>query len=175
MLKTFEKMNYKEESNQILQDALNEFGFVPNFIKLIAKSPVTYTAYTKNFELLFHNTSLSMIESQIILLTISVKNKCAYDIAAHSWGLKMSGVPIEIIDSIIEGNTVKDIRLQELSFFTIDLINSCGKLSSDRINRFLSQGYKLENIFEILIAISTKTISNLANNLDHTQIDPEMK
>ena len=163
-----------EESATILSEAKTEFGFIPNMVKIMAESPALYEAYKKSFEILFHKTSLSLIEAQVVLLTVSVRNRCKYDVAAHSWGMKMSQVSDEVIKAIRAEGKIEDTKLQELHSFTIELLNSQGHLSSDRVQQFLKAGFSHKNILEIVTGISVKIISNLTNNLAHTELDESM-
>jgi len=163
-----------EESAAILKEAHAEFGFVPNMVRVMAEAPATYEAYKKSFEILFHKTSLSLVEAQIILLTVSVENKCHYDVAAHSWGMKMSKISDEVIRAIRSGAEIEDTKFEELRSFTIALMKSHGHLPVNRVQQFLGAGFSHKNILEILIGISSKTISNLTNNLADTKLDEAM-
>lgn len=170
-----EESKSTKESISILKEAQTEFGFVPNIVRILSESPATYKAYKKTFEILFHETSLSLIEAQIVLLTVSVQNRCAYDVAAHSWGMKMCKVPADVISAIRNSEQIADSKYEELHSFTVDLVASQGHLDSSRVQQFLNSGFSQKNIFEIITGVAVKTISNLANNLADTELDDSMK
>lgn len=169
-----DELKSTEQSVSILKEAHAEFGFVPNMVRIMAESPAIYDAYKQTFEILFHKTTLSLIEAQVVLLTVSVKNRCGYDVAAHSWGMKMCKVSDDVIEAIRNGKKIEDTKLQELQSFTNDLIDSSGHLDSIRVQQFLDVGFTHQNVFEVVTGISVKTISNLTNNLVETQLDDVM-
>lgn len=59
------------ESQEILQTAEQNYGFVPNLIGKLANSPATLQTYF-TLSQIFEKTSFTAMEKQIILLTISV-------------------------------------------------------------------------------------------------------
>jgi len=105
-------------------------------------------------------------------LTISIENDCDYCVAAHSMMAdKVSGVPMQALKAIREGDIIQDARLAALSTFTRRLLQSRGRPVEAEVKEFLKAGFKEEQILEVVLAIAVKTISNYANHLFNTKID----
>ena len=71
------------KSREILEQARRHFGFVPNLLASMAHSPVALSVYFYA-NVGFEFGTLTLAERQIVLLTASKENKCAYCSASHS-------------------------------------------------------------------------------------------
>ena len=96
-----------EGSAPYLAAAQNKFGFVPNFIRVLAEAPDAAEAYMTVMDI-FESSSLSDAEKQTVLLSASFVNECDYCMAAHTKVAAMKGVPTEIIDALRSGTTLPD-------------------------------------------------------------------
>jgi len=76
-----------EKSRPLLENVQKSFKFIPNLFGVFANSPVLLEGYL-GLEKVFDKGSLSAVERQVILLSASVENQCAYCTAAHSTVLK---------------------------------------------------------------------------------------
>ena len=62
-------------------------------------------------------------------------------------------------------------KLQALSVFTSRLFETRGLISKEDAATFLDAGYSEQQILEIILAISVKTLSNYSNHIFHTDLD----
>ncbi|MDI5950370.1 hypothetical protein QLS91_11615 [Flavobacterium sp. LB2P84] len=115
-----------ENSKDLLQNAFNKFGFVPNQDKILAVSPSIYQAYNQSFDLFLGKSTLGFLEGQIVLMTISFENNSPYCVALHSWGMEMTKVSTKIINALRNGQQINDQRLESLRNFTKQIINIKG-------------------------------------------------
>jgi AhpD family alkylhydroperoxidase len=136
----------------------------------MAAAPPVLNAYLALSEQ-FGQTSLTPIEQQVVLATVSVTNGCTYCVAVHSAGLKAVGLPDDQIDAIRSGRALRDIRLEALRAFTAAAVEQRGRLSDADLRRFHETGYEHEQVLEVLIGVAMKTLSNYVNHLAHTPLD----
>jgi len=84
----------------------------------------------------------------------------------------MSKVPPAVTDAVRDGKPIPDAKLAALSAFTITLVKTRGQPSRRDVEHFLASGYSERSILKIILAIAVKTLSNYANHLFHTPVDP---
>ena len=94
-------------SRPILEKVRKSFGFVPNLFATFANSPTLLEGYL-TLDGVFSKASLSPAERQLVLLTASVADECAYCTAAHSTVAKgMLKVPGAVVAAVRAGQPVE--------------------------------------------------------------------
>ncbi len=159
-----------EESREMLEATRRRFGFLPNLTGAMAEAPATLKAYLALGEA-FGETSLTPVEQQLVLLTVSRHNGCTYCMAAHSAGAAMAGMDEEDVAALRAGTSLQDSRLEALRRFTLDLLKKHGRPTAEDQEAFLAQGYTRAQILEVLVGIAMKTLSNYTNHLVGTPLD----
>lgn len=157
-----------------LQAAARKFGFLPNLLGELAAAPAAVEAYVTLGRLL-EQTSFGPLEQQLLLTTVSVANGCQYCVAAHSAGLRMSGMEQDQIDAVRHGRTLADSRLEGLRSFATAVVEGRGRVSDDDLQAFFDAGYRPEQVLEVLVAVAMKTLSNYANHIAETPLDDQFK
>lgn len=170
MLKSIELGSGNPQQDKVLQTAQTEMGFVPNLIKKLANSPVAAEAYLTLNEL-FQKSSFSAAEQQLILLTISRFHQCEYCVAAHSMLAEMNKLPKEIIEAIRNHDTLQDSKLAALHNLVEEMVIARGNPDETFLNAFFEAGYQPNQLLDIILAISLKTLSNYTNHIAHTELD----
>ena len=140
----------------------------------LAEAPAALKGYMTLSGILAES-SLSPAEQQILLLTTSRQNGCEYCVAAHTGGATRAGAPKEAIEAIRTGQPIPDPRLQALSKFCATLVEKRGWASEADVNAFLGAGFSKAQVFEVILAIGVKTMSNYANHLIGTPLDEAFK
>ncbi|CAM3867322.1 MULTISPECIES: carboxymuconolactone decarboxylase family protein [Flavobacterium] len=164
-----------EESKELLKKVLDKFGFIPNQDKILAISPSIYKAYNQSFDLFLGKSSLGLLEGQVVIMTTSYENNSPYCMAVHSWGMKMTKVPKDVIESLRNGKPIADSRLETLRDFTRKLIINKGHIDEKTLSNFFEIGFTQENCIEIIGGIAAKTISNYVNIVAKTEVDEIME
>lgn len=160
-------------AKEILTQTKKAMGFVPNMYGNMANSPSAFEIYSKGYSLFREKSGFTPPEQEVVFLTISRENDCAYCMAAHSLvGDKMTKVPAPVLAAVRDGADIEDVKLSALSQFTRHLLLSKGRPLNAEVAAFLKVGYKEEQILEIVLAIAVKTISNYTNHLFDTPVDP---
>jgi alkylhydroperoxidase family enzyme len=62
-------------------------------------------------------------------------------------------------------------KLEALRSFTLEVVRTRGNASKAAISDFLKSGYTLQNILEVVLGLSQKTISNYINHLAKTPME----
>ncbi|MBI4539381.1 MAG: carboxymuconolactone decarboxylase family protein [Gemmatimonadetes bacterium] len=161
-------------SRETVQAIQQKFGFVPNLIGELAAAPSAVKAYATLGQLL-EQTSLTTVEQQLVLLTVSVANGCRYCVAAHSGGLKAAGLGADQIEAAREGRMLADPQLQALQRFTLAVVETRGHVDEVDLRAFLDAGYRKDQILEVLVGVAMKTLSNYTNHIARTPLDRQLE
>ncbi|MBI2379454.1 MAG: carboxymuconolactone decarboxylase family protein [Gammaproteobacteria bacterium] len=162
-----------ESSRAILAGARKALGFVPNLYAKLAEAPAALEAY-KTLSGIFEGTSLSPVEQQVVLLTVSVENGCEFCVAAHSVIAKhMVKTPPAIVEAIRDRLPLTDARLEALAEFTRQIVRERGWVSGSPAEGFFSAGFTKQQALEVVLGVSLKTLSNYANHLVDTPVNTE--
>lgn len=160
------------DAAQALKNAKENLGFVPNMYGAMANSPGVLTTYVHGYGYLRQSAGFSSQEQEVVFLTISVANGCGYCRAAHGTiADKMSGVPTEVTDAILDGKPVPDEKLGALHRFVRVMFDTRGKPEPSDVEAFKAAGYSERHIMEVILALAVKTLSNYTNHIFHTPVD----
>ncbi len=163
-----------EESRTTLKAVEAEYGFIPNLLRALAESPQAVKAYwTLGVEL--NRTSLTPIEQQVLMLAVSLVNRCPYCMAAHSLAARLAGMSDEDIDAVREGGPLSDPKLEALRAFACSVTECRGWVKKRDTEAFLSAGFTRAQVFEVILGIAYKTMSNYANHVVGTLLDEQYK
>ena len=162
----------KPVAKEILENTQKAMGMIPNMYLNMANSQGMLSTYVHGYKFFREESGFTSVEQEVVFLAVSKFNKCEYCVAAHSFvGDKMTNVPTEVTDAIREGRKIADSKLETLREFTTVMVDKRGWPSSSDVDKFLSAGFKEEQILEIVLAIAVKTISNYSNHIFHTKVD----
>lgn len=168
--------NATPKAREVLENARKQVGFIPNMYANMAHSPGLLETYLFGYNQFRKSDSFTAAEQEVILLTISRKNGCHYCVAAHSFMAdNFSGVPVDVTNAIRDGREIPDARLRALSIFTKNLVVTRGQPNQQELETFIAAGFSEQQVLEILLAVSVKTISNYTNHLFNTPIDEMFK
>ncbi len=170
----FTEENASEETRAQLTDFKKRFGFIPNMQRAMALSPIVLKSYLHSFDD-FANTSFNPIEREVVLITTSFLNNCAYCVAGHSGLAKLAQMPPDILQALREGAALPDVKLQALHIFTKELVLKRGVVTIADQQALLNSGYERHHLLEVVIGISHKIISNYVNQMVQTPLDPAFK
>jgi len=158
------------QSAEILANAEKAFGFIPNLLGVMAESPALLKAYMALGQI-FDETSFSPIERQVIILAASRFNECRYCMAAHSVTAGMQKIPADVINAIRNDQPIPNDRLETLRRTVTTAIEQHGWLSEENQVAFFASGYTRAQLFEVILGISYKTLSNYVNHVAEAPLD----
>lgn len=159
-----------ERARATLAQVEKAFGFIPNLTGMLAESPAALEGYLA-VAAAFGRSGLSKTEQQVVLLATSVENECHYCVAAHSTLAAGDGVPAEVVGAIRGGAPLADPKLEALRRFTQAVVERRGWVE-DELPAFLAAGYTRANALDVITGVTQKTLSNYANHIAATPVDP---
>lgn len=151
------------------------YGMIPNLYGYLAESPVALNAYMHINEQLMKHSSLTPAQVQLALLAISEVNNCEFCIAAHSWVISNLKANAQSVAAIRDGETIQDEKDRVLVNLVRAIVSDRGFVAEEVIQQFLDAGYSKENYFDLLVCNMLKSLSNYANHVTQTQVNPEMQ
>ena len=164
------KQTAPARSVELLENAEQAYGFVPNLLGVFAESPATLKGYT-TLGKIFDESSFSTIEKQVVLLTASRYSECHYCVAAHSTVADMQSIPAAVTEAIRNDEPIEDARLETLRDFTIAVIEKRGWVTAVDVDEFIAAGFTRSQVLEVVLGVSLKTISNYINHIVDTPVD----
>ena len=162
------------ESKAQLESALQNYGQIPNLYGVLAEAPIAVEAYDTLGRLAMRS-SFTPTERHVVWFTINAYHECHYCMPAHTFLAKGEKVPEEVIETARAIGTYKDSRLEALRAFTLNLVDNRGRTSPNDRQAFLAAGFTKQNIFEILVIIAHKVLSNYTNHIVDTPVDDAFK
>lgn len=137
----------------------------------MAESPEMLAGYNAVSEQ-FMKSSLPASAKQVVLITASVENNCAYCVAAHSTIALRVGVQADVVQALRAGKPLPDYDLEAARRLTRSIVINRGWVHEDEIDVFLAAGYTRRNVLDIILGVGMKTLSNYTNHIAHTPLDP---
>ncbi len=167
--------NTAPESSRPTLAAVNQAnGFTPNMFRALANSPSSLNGF---MALLEENDSgtLSPAERQIVQITASIENEGEYCVAGHSTFAERIGMPIETVLAIRQGHPLADKRYQGLVDFTRALVRNRGHVTDNDRASLEASGFRTEQIFEIIVGVALKTITNYVGSVFDFPLDVQFQ
>lgn len=165
-------MSVKDAAADVFEAVTAKFGFVPNLIREMARSPAVARVYLGGQQAMA-NASLSAKEQQIVQLAVAVYNECPYCTAAHRAGCRQAGVAAADIELVEQGSLPENRRLRSVVSATWQVLDTRGWLAPSDLASLEGEGIDRVQLYEVVALVGLKTISNFVNHIAHTPIDPQ--
>lgn len=162
------------DSKPLIEGTKAAFGFVPNLQSFMAESPELLAGYSALWDL-FSKSTLTPHEQQVVYLSSNFENDCHYCMAGHSTLAKMIKMDPAVIAALRAGTELPDAKLEALHRFTTIVVGERGFVTDAQVDAFLAAGYTRRNVFEVILGVATKVMSNYTNHIVHTPYDAFMK
>ena len=159
-----------EAAQAALRHSLDNYGFVPNLHGVMAEAPPILKAY-KTLGELYAETSMSVLERQVVLLSISAFHGCDYCMAAHSMLATMEKMPADVLEALRAGTPIPDPKLEALKSFATRMAESRGRVTPAEVEALKAHGYTEATVLEVVLAVGYKVLSNYVNHLKETPLD----
>ncbi len=161
-----------EASRATLEVTAKKYGFLPNLFGVLAESPTAVQAYAAINQAL-EQSALSPVEQQVVALTVSTANDCAYCVGAHSTVAKMVRMPEDVLTALREQRPLSDRKLNALRTLVLSILRHRGWVPEDDLEQFVAAGYTQRHVLDVLTLVALKTLSNYVNHIAHTPLDPQ--
>lgn len=161
-------------SRPLLQSSIDGFGWIPWQSAYMAESPALLSSYQFAHDAFCH-CSLNEEERAIVWITTGVLNQCAYTVQAHSWIAQQKGISPALLHTLLHQPEALAGRLSALYRFTCQVIQAQGQVPQKAVEEMLAAGYSTQNVLDVILGVSQKTMSTLLNSIAHTQIEPQFQ
>ena len=161
------------EAKNTLKTIQGVYGFIPNLFAYMAEAPTTLEAFLA-LNKLIENTSFTPAQQQVALLAASVENDCEYCTVAHRAIGKMKNSNPQTLDALNTDSAIEDAQDAALAAFVKKVVRERGRPGEDAIEKFLASGFTKQQIFEVMLIISIKTLSNYINHLTQPEPNAEL-
>ena len=162
-----------KEAQALLTQIQKGYGYIPNLFAYMAEAPTTLEAYL-TLNALVEKTSLTPAQQQVALLAASVQNECEFCTVAHRAIGKMKQANHQTLNALNSGEIIEDPTDAALAAFTRSVVQNRGRPSETDINTFLNAGFSKQQIFEVILTVSIKTLSNYINHLTQPEPNKEL-
>ena len=160
-----------EASRATLEATAKKYGFLPNLFGVLAESPTAVQAYAAINKAL-EQSALSPVEQQVVALTVSATNDCAYCMGAHSAIAQMVRMPEDILTALRDQRPLSDRKLNALRTLVLSVLHRRGWVPEEELEHFVAAGYSQRHVLDVLTIVALKTLSNYVNHIAHTPLDP---
>lgn len=161
-------------TKETLVDLRKAYGMIPNLYGYLAESPVALNAYLHINDQLMNKSSLTPAQVQVALLAISAENGCEFCVAAHSWVSETVEANPQTVSAIRAGGVIEDSKDKALVQLVQAIVKERGYPAEELIQQFLDEGHTKENLFDLLVCNMLKSLSNYANHITQTELNPEL-
>lgn len=163
-----------QESRSLLQSSIDNFGWIPFQSAYMAESPNLLASYQFAHDS-FSNSSLNEDERAIVWITTGKINRCEYTVQAHLWIALKKGVSPEILKTLIENPNDLTGKYSALYNFTHHVVLAQGQIANEAITEVLKAGFNLQNVLDVILGVSQKTMSTLLNSIAQTKIESQFQ
>jgi uncharacterized peroxidase-related enzyme len=161
-----------EASRVTLEATAKKYGFVPNLYGVLAESPTAVQAYA-GINKALEQSALSPVEQQVVTLTVSATNGCAYCVGAHSTVAQMVHMPEDMLAALRDQKPLSDKKLNALRTLVMSLMFHRGWVPGLDLEHFVAAGYTRQHVLDVITLLALKTLSNYVNHIAHTPLDPQ--
>ncbi len=162
------------EAQETLGTIARNYGFVPNLAAAVAESPATLNGLLGLMSAFdAEEMTLTPVERQVVLVAVSVPNKCEYCTAAHSMLAGMAGLTRPEIDHLQEGRPLGDARLEVLRRFAETVVAERGFVSEAALEAFVAAGFTKAQVLEVVFGVALKTLTNYANHIVNSPVNKQ--
>lgn len=146
------------------------FGFVPNLGYALGAEPAVLDVYLKMLHAL-GQTVLDPIAQQVALGAASRVNGAEYAIAVHATLASKLGASKEIVDTIRNGGSFGDPKLEAVRRFTAAIASKRTQVSDSDVKALVAVGYDRRAAVALALAAGAKTLVNAVAHLAHPSLD----
>jgi uncharacterized peroxidase-related enzyme len=161
-----------EASRATLEATAKKYGFVPNLFGVLAESPTAVQAYA-GINKALEQSALSPVEQQVVALTVSATNDCAYCMGAHSAVAQMVRMPEDVLAALREQRPLSDQKLNALRALVLSVLRHRGWVPEADLEHVVAAGYTQQHVLDVLTIVALKNLSNYVNHIAHTPLDPQ--
>lgn len=160
----FDETNAPDAAREQLATVKRAFGALPEPLARYASSPLMLGAALRALDT-FEKTSLSALEREVLAMTMGSRNGCQFCVNLHRRMLNAQHAPVDLVAALEAGTPLSDTRLEALRQFIVGALETHGNVARQTWIDFREAGFSHEQALEVLVGISTYTLTTFANRL----------
>jgi AhpD family alkylhydroperoxidase len=162
----FDETNAPSAAREALANSKRTFGAIPEPLARYASSPLMLGAALHALET-FEKTSLTPLEREVLAMTMGRANDCQLCLNLHRRLLKAQQAPADVVTALETGAPLP-ARLEALRQFVLAALDTHGNVPRAAWVEFREAGFSHEHALDVLVGISTYTLTTFANRLSET-------
>lgn len=148
-----------------------KFGFLPAPLARAAHSPALLAHLLAGFAA-FERSSLSLLEREVVAMTVAYEIECHYCVAMHSALLARSPSPDpQLVAALRSGSALADPRLDALRRFVRAVVREHGRPSEAEWHAMDQAGYGAKQALDALLGVGVYLTSTLTNVVTDSPLD----
>ena len=168
-INVIDHQNANSEQQALLDAIESQLGMVPNFLKVLANSPVALRAFLGLHEIA-SNGSLDPKTRERIALALAQKNACAYCVSAHTAMGRKAGLSHSEIEANRAGSSENEKAAAAVKFARA-LAEHNGEVTTAEILEARNAGYSEAEIVEIITHVGMNILTNIIGKASRVEID----
>ncbi|GAA2071535.1 carboxymuconolactone decarboxylase family protein [Streptomyces albiaxialis] len=148
-------------------------GYLPAAAGRLATSPQLLEGFQK-LNALFESTTLDPLAREVLILTVAVRNGCHVCVAMHAKKLAAMEADPSPVEALRAARPLDDPRLEAVRVFTGEVLDHTGDVPQEALDAFLAHGYTPRQALEVVLGISTYTLTTFANRLTRAPLDEQL-
>ena len=162
------------EARELLSAVNEQFGMVPNFMKVFANSPSTLAGFL-GLNTNLHRGALDGKTRERIALAMAEENGCQYCVSAHTALAKNAGLEQSEIQAAREGRSA-DAKADAAVTFARTVLDNKGEVTTAELNAVREAGHDDGEIVEIIGHVGLNVLTNFFAKAGRIDIDfPEVQ
>ena len=157
------------EQRALLDAIHTQLGMVPNFLKVLANSPVALRAFLGLHEIA-GGGSLDAQTRERIALTLAQQNSCQYCVSAHTALGRKAGLSSAEIEANRTG-TSQDAKAAVAVKFAQALAEHSGGVTTAELLEVRDAGFSDAEIVEIIAHVGMNVFTNILAKASRVEID----
>jgi uncharacterized peroxidase-related enzyme len=161
--------NANPEQAALFEAINNKIGMVPNFLRVLANSPVALEAFLGLHKI----ASEGVLDEQTrerIALTVAQENGCQYCVSAHTAIGRKAGLDnVEIAAN--RTGTSQDEKAAAAVSFAHTVVEHKGQVSAAELLAIRNAGYSEAEIVEIITHVVMNVLTNFIGTISQVEID----
>lgn len=167
--------NAPEAARPFLQTALNNSGYIPNLLGVLANAPAALETYL-TVSGLNAKASLGLPEREVVQLVAATTHGCDFCVAGHTAVARNKArLPEPVIEALRARGELPDARYEALADFTRAVIASRGAVTDEQFEAFRAAGFDPAQALEVILGVSLATLCNFANVFARTPLNAELE
>ena len=157
------------EQSALLDGIKGKLGMVPNFLAVLAQSPIALTSFLGLHEIAGAG-ALDAQTRERIAIALADRNSCQYCLSAHTAIGRKSGLTDADMTANRSGGST-DARAAAAVAFALVLSEHKGSLTEAEFNGVRDAGYSDAEIVEIVVHVGMNLLTNILAKSTEVDID----